>query len=89
MAMIKNQKGEVTLLGVIIVVAVLVVVALIIVATTNQSSPPPPSQAPGTTSTCFTYSLGLLEFQCGDNKFMGASFGIWDCKAGIGAHQCK
>ena len=87
--MIKNQKGEITLLGVIIVVVVLVVVGVIVVATTNQNSPPPASQAPGTSNTCFTYSLGLLEFQCGDNKFMGASFGIWDCREEIGAHECK
>ncbi|MCR4300467.1 MAG: hypothetical protein NUV51_02575 [Sulfuricaulis sp.] len=83
-----SQRGAGPL-GIIVVIVVLVIIGLIIIAVTNQSTPPPPSQAPGTTSTCFTYSLGFLEFQCGDNKFMGASFGIWDCKAEIGAHQCR
>jgi hypothetical protein len=82
------QNGQ-ALLGLLIVVAVLVVVGLILIATTSQEAPAPPSQQPGAANTCFTYSLGVLEFQCGDNKFMGASFGIWDCKAGIGAHPCK
>lgn len=84
-----RQRGEVTLLGVIIVFAVLLIVGLIVVVATSQTTPPPPSQQPGASNTCFTYSLGFLEFQCGDNKFMGGSFGIWDCKAQIGVHQCK
>jgi hypothetical protein len=82
------QNGQ-TLIGVLIVVAVLVVVGLIVMASTSQESPAPSSQQPGAANTCFTYSLGVLEFQCGDNKFIGPSLGIWDCKAGIGAHQCK
>lgn len=83
------QTGEITLAGILITLAVLAVVGIIIAVATNQDSPAPPAQAPGTQNTCFTYSLGVLEFQCGDNKFMGPSFGIWDCRDEIGAHQCR
>lgn len=84
-----NQRGIADWILIVGVFVVLALVGLVVIATTDQSAPPPTSQEPGVSSVCYTYSLGFLEFQCGDNKFMGGSLGIWDCKAGIGAHTCR
>ena len=74
---------------VIIVVIVISVIGVIIAVASNQNTPPPSGQEPGSPQTCYSYCMGLVELQCGDNKFMGGCFGIWDCKAQTGAHQCR
>jgi hypothetical protein len=84
----KRQRG-ITGWEIVIVIVVLLVVAAIVVATTSGRDTTPPSQVPGAENTCFTYCLGLVELQCGDNEVMGACFGVWDCNAEIGAHECR
>ena len=49
----------------------------------------PTSQAPGAENTCFTYCIGVVEFQCGDDELLGACLGLWDCADEIGVHECK
>ena len=72
-----------------VVIVVLVVVGVLIIVLGINEGATPPSQAPGTEATCFTYCMGALEFQCGDDEFIGLCFGIWDCKAELGAHTCR
>jgi len=74
---------------IVIGIAIVAAIVVILIVTTNQKSEPPPSQVPGGGNTCFTYCIGFVEFQCGDNKLIGPCFGVWDCKAEIGAHECK
>lgn len=89
MKSLKHQKGVAEWVVVIATIAVVAVIGLIIAATSDENTPPPPSQVPGTKDICYTSCLGLVELQCGDNKLMGACFGLWDCSAGHGAHKCK
>lgn len=81
----QTQSGAIpyVIIGIIIVVIIIVIV----VATSGRGTVPP-SQIPGT-NTCFTYCIGLVEFQCGDNEVMGVCFGVWDCRAEIGPHDCQ
>jgi hypothetical protein len=88
MKTIKNQKG-VTGLEILITIIVLIVVGIIIIIANTGKDTTPSSQAPGTVNTCFTYCMGVLEFQCGDNEFIGLCAGLWDCRDELGVHECK
>lgn len=38
---------------------------------------------------CHTNCYGLVELECGSNKFMGGCFGVWDCSPPErGPHEC-
>jgi hypothetical protein len=92
MKKIHLQQGGIQANLIYIIIGFIVVMLLVVVVSVLVSIFFPPSSAPpanDATNTCFTYSLGVMEFQCGDNKIMGPSFGVWDCKAQIGAHTCK
>lgn len=84
----KDQRG-LTGWEIVAVIVVLVIVGLIVAASQSGKDVTPPSQAPGAANTCFTYCLGLVELQCGDNEVIGVCFGVWDCRAEIGAHECR
>ena len=83
-----HQKGVADWVIVVGVIVVLAVIGLVAAATVGKDTTPP-SQVPGAENTCFTYCMGLVELQCGDNELMGACFGVWDCNAQIGAHECR
>lgn len=76
-----------TIGGIVVVVLVLVLVAVIVSASTPPGTAS--GQAAGSDDVCFTYCMGVVEMQCGDNEILGPCFGIWDCRAEIGAHECK
>ncbi|MEW6297511.1 MAG: hypothetical protein AB1671_07200 [Thermodesulfobacteriota bacterium] len=88
MRSMKDNRG-VTGWEIVVVIVVLVVVGLIVAATQSGKGTTPPSQVPGAANTCFTYCLGLVELQCGDNEVIGVCLGVWDCTAQIGAHECR
>lgn len=88
MKLMKEQPGFAAW-PIVVAIAVLVLVGLIIAASQSGKDTTPPSQAPGAANTCFTYCLGFVELQCGDNEVIGACLGVWDCKAQIGAHECR
>lgn len=84
----RHEHG-VSPVGVLIVIGVLVVVAIVVVVVSRGRDTTPPSQVPGAENVCFTYCMGLVELQCGDDELIGACLGVWGCNEEIGAHECR
>jgi len=83
-----DERGAVPV-AIIVGVVIVAIIVVILVATTQGRDVTPPSQVPGAENACFTYCIGVVEFQCGDNELMGACFGVWDCDEEIGVHECR
>ena len=83
-----KTKGQAGWIFLAVVVVVVVVIVAIVVSQQGRGTTPE-TQVPGAAATCFTYCLGVVEFQCGDNEVMGVCFGTWGCDAEIGAHVCR
>jgi hypothetical protein len=56
-------------------IPIIFIAAAVAVVVSTQHAPPSPGETPGT-NVCFTSSVGVVELQCGGNKFKGFSFGV-------------
>ena len=72
------------IIGVIVVVVIVVVVAVVAWQNGKDSK-----RADGNQETCFSYCVGLAEFECGSGKFIGGCLGVFGCNEQVDEHPCK